>query len=195
MILTHLIQMLSKLPGLGPRSGRRVALYLLKRRRQVLEPLIHLLSRAYEHLHPCQVCGFWDEMNPCHFCADPARDPRTICVVTEMGDVWALERSGCYRGQYHILGGVLSALDGVGPEQLNIRSLMERCHKHPPQEIILALNPTVEGQATAHYLIQDLEAMNIPSISSLARGIPLGGELDYLDEGTLTAAFSGRKCM
>ena len=193
MILAQLIQTLGKLPGLGPRSGRRVALHLLKKRTQVLSPLIRLLQQAYDTLTLCQLCGCWDETDPCHLCSDPTRDSRTLCVVTDMGDVWAFERSGCYKGQYHVLGGVLSALEGVGPDQLRIEALLERCKKTPPQEIILALNPTVEGQATAHYVMQELDRVGVTAVTSLARGIPLGGELDYLDEGTLTAAFAGRK--
>ena len=193
MILMRLIQSLSRLPGMGPRSGRRVAVHLLKRRTQALWPLIKTLQEAHDHIHACGVCGMWDEADPCSLCTDPQRDPGILCVVGDVADVWAFERSGCYRGHYHILGGVLSALDGIGPEQLNIQTLLDRCQRTPPQEIILALSPTVEGQATAHYVMQDLEKVGIPKVSFLARGIPLGGELDYLDEGTLTAAFAGRK--
>ncbi len=195
MILNQLIQRLGRLPGLGPRSGRRVALHLLKRRSQVFEPLIRSLQQAYDRLKPCGICGFWDETDPCHLCSDLKRNKDILCVVTDMADVWALERTGCYQGVYHVLGGLLSALEGIGPDQLNLSSLLERCVKCPPQEIILALSPTIEGQATAHYLMQDLEKIGSFPISSLARGIPLGGELDYLDEGTLTAAFSGRKLL
>lgn len=192
-VLNHLIQQLAKLPGLGPRSGRRIALYLLKRRTQVLEPLMRTLSNAHEHLHPCGICGLWDETNPCHFCTDPKRESRTLCVVAEMGDVWAIERSGFYAGKYHILGGVLSIVEGVTPESLTLAPLVLRCQNSPPEEVILALPQTVEGQTTAHYVTQELSRFASIRFSSLARGIPMGGELDYLDDGTLTAAFLGRK--
>src|SRR5215467_5748171 len=183
--LDTLIQLLAKLPGLGPRSARRAALHMIKRRQSLLEPLAAALAKAAEAVRPCARCGNLDTIQPCAICRDPERDEAAICVVEDLADLWALERTGAYRGGYHVLGGTLSALDGVGPEELNISRLVARLG--PDTELILALNATVDGQTTAHY-IADRAAPTGAKISRLAQGVPIGGELDYLDEGTLTAA-------
>jgi recombination protein RecR len=188
--LDTLIQLLAKLPGLGPRSARRAALYLLKRRETLLEPLAAALAKAAAAIRPCSVCGNLDTLEPCTICRDPERDATTICVVEDLADLWALERTGAFVGRYHVLGGTLSALDGIGPEELNIERLLARVR--PGQELILALNATVEGQTTAHYLVDRLAGRGI-KISRLAQGVPIGGELDYLDDGTLTAALKARQ--
>src|SRR5580658_4264201 len=179
--LDTLIQLLAKLPGLGPRSARRVALYLLKRREGVMEPLALALQRAAVAVRPCPVCGNLDTVEPCAICRDPRRDATAICVVEDLADLWALERTGAFRGRYHVLGGTLSALDGIGPEELNIARLVARLS--PGMELILALNATVDGQTTAHYLAERAAATGV-RISRLAQGVPIGGELDYLDDGT-----------
>jgi recombination protein RecR len=188
--LDTLIQLLARLPGLGPRSARRAALYLIKRREQVMQPLAAALAAAAAAIRPCAICGNLDTADPCAICRDPERDLSLICVVEDLADLWALERTGAFRGRYHVLGGTLSALDGVGPDELNIARLIARLG--PETELILALNATVEGQTTAHYLA-DRAAQTGARISRLAQGVPLGGELDYLDEGTLTAALKARR--
>jgi len=188
--LNTLIQLLAKLPGLGPRSARRAALYLLKRREILLEPLAAALAKAAAAIRPCSVCGNLDTLEPCTICRDPERDATTICVVEDLADLWALERTGAFAGRYHVLGGTLSALDGIGPEELNIERLLARVR--PGQELVLALNATVEGQTTAHYLVDRLAGRDI-KVSRLAQGVPIGGELDYLDDGTLTAALKARQ--
>jgi len=190
--LDTLIQLLARLPGLGPRSARRAALYLLKRKEQVMQPLAAALRAAAAAIRPCATCGNLDTVDPCAICRDPERDPSLICVVEDLADLWALERTGAFRGQYHVLGGTLSALDGVGPDELNIARLITRLG--PETELILALNATVEGQTTAHYLA-DRAAPTGAKISRLAQGVPMGGELDYLDEGTLTAALKARRAL
>jgi len=188
--LDTLIQLLAKLPGLGPRSARRAALYLIKRREILLEPLAAALAKAAAAIRPCPVCGNFDTVEPCTICRDPERDATTICVVEDLADLWALERTGAFAGRYHVLGGTLSALDGIGPEELNIERLLARVR--PGQELVLALNATVEGQTTAHYLVDRLAGRDV-KISRLAQGVPIGGELDYLDDGTLTAALKARQ--
>ncbi len=188
--LATLIQLLAKLPGLGPRSARRAALFLVKRREQLMRPLAAALSAAAAAIQPCTTCGNLDTSDPCAICRDPARDPTAICVVEDLADLWALERTGAFAGRYHVLGGTLSALDGIGPDQLNIAGLIARLG--PDAELILALNATVDGQTTAHY-IADRAAATGARISRLAQGVPIGGELDYLDEGTLTAALKSRR--
>jgi recombination protein RecR len=190
--LDTLIQLLAKLPGLGPRSARRAALHLIKRRESLLEPLAAAMAKAAETIRPCLICGNLDTVEPCSICRDPERDPTTICVVEDLADLWALERTGAFPGRYHVLGGTLSALDGVGPDDLNIDRLIGRLR--PGQELILALNATVEGQATAHYLA-DRAADRGVKITRLAQGVPIGGELDYLDDGTLTAALKARRAL
>lgn len=191
--IEQLIQLLAKLPGLGPRSARRAALELLQKRESRLVPLIAALNRAAERVTLCSICGNLDSRDPCAICADPAREHKTICVVEEVADLWALERSGAYRGLYHVLGGTLSALDGIGPDDLSIARLLERVGgDRPVAEVILALGATVDGQTTAHYLADRLAGTGVP-VSRLAQGVPVGGELDYLDEGTLGAALKARR--
>jgi len=190
--IERLIQLLSKLPGLGPRSARRASLSLLQKRDQLMTPLAEALRDAAEKISACGECGNLDVTDPCAVCSDHRRDPSVICVVETVGDLWALERAGAFKGRYHVLGGVLSALDGVGPEDLNVATLIERANRDATQEIILALNATVDGQTTAHFLADKLAGAQV-DITSLARGVPVGGELDYLDDGTLTAAFRSRR--
>jgi recombination protein RecR len=190
--LETLIQLLARLPGFGPRSARRAALYLLKRREQAMLPLAAALSAAAAAIRPCATCGNLDTSDPCAICRDPERDPAAICVVEDLADLWALERTGAFRGRYHVLGGTLSALDGIGPDDLNIGRLITRLG--PGIELILALNATVEGQTTAHYIADRAAATGV-HISRLAQGVPIGGELDYLDEGTLTAALRSRRAL
>ncbi|HEY4264258.1 MAG TPA: recombination mediator RecR [Micropepsaceae bacterium] len=189
--IERLIQLLAKLPGLGPRSARRAALALLKKRETLLEPLADAMAKAASALKQCSHCGNLDTTDPCALCRDPARETGIICVVEDVADLWALERASVFRGRYHVLGGALSALDGVTPERLNLPSLLERV-KAGAGEIILAMNATVEGQTTAHYLLDTLEPLGV-KITRLAHGVPVGGELDYLDEGTLSAAFKARR--
>ncbi len=190
--IQRLIQQLSKLPGLGPRSGRRLALYLLKKRTQVLRPLIETLVEAEAHIKTCSTCFNLDTQDPCSICMDPRRDPSQLCVVEDVADLWALERANTFKGHYHILGGVLSAMDGMGPNQLTITALLQRIERGQIKEVVLALNATVDGQTTIHYLIDRLKPMGV-SVSTLAHGVPMGGELDYLDDGTLLTAFQARK--
>jgi recombination protein RecR len=190
--LDTLIQLLAKLPGLGPRSARRAALHLIKRRESLLEPLAGALAKAAAAVRPCPICGNLDTVEPCAICRDPGRDAAAICVVEDLADLWALERTGAFRGRYHVLGGTLSALDGIGPEDLNIERLLARLR--PGHELILALNATVEGQTTAHYLVDRLAGKDI-MITRIAQGVPIGGELDYLDDGTLTAALKARRAL
>jgi recombination protein RecR len=190
--LDTLIQLLAKLPGLGPRSARRAALQLIKRRESLMMPLAAALAQAADAIRPCPICGNLDTVEPCAICRDPERDGNTICVVEDLADLWALERTGAFRGRYHVLGGTLSALDGVGPEDLTIDRLVARVE--PGQELILALNATVEGQTTAHYLADRLAESGV-KLTRLAQGVPIGGELDYLDDGTLTAALRARRTL
>jgi len=190
--IERLIQLLSKLPGLGPRSARRASLSLLQKRDQLMTPLAEAMADAASKISACGECGNLDVTDPCAICVDHRRDPSVICVVETVGDLWALERAGAFKGRYHVLGGVLSALDGVGPEDLNVAMLIERANRDETQEIILALNATVDGQTTAHFLADKLAGASV-NITSLARGVPVGGELDYLDDGTLTAAFRSRR--
>jgi recombination protein RecR len=194
--IDRLIQLLAKLPGLGPRSARRVALVLLKKREALLEPLADAMAKAAAALKQCSLCGNLDTADPCALCRDPARETGIICVVEDVADVWALERAGVFKGRYHVLGGALSALDGVTPERLNLAPLLERVRAGAASEIILAMNATVEGQTTVHYLLDALEGLGLatpPKVTRLAHGVPVGGELDYLDEGTLSAAFRARR--
>jgi recombination protein RecR len=189
--IERLIQLLSKLPGLGPRSARRAALALLKKREVLLEPLGSAMRDAAAAIKTCEICGNLDSVSPCSLCADPRRDAHVLCVVEDVADLWALERAGVFRGKYHVLGGVLSALDGVTPEKLNVAPLIGRV-KDGVEEVILAMNATVEGQTTAHYLMDTLEPTGV-KVTRLAHGVPVGGELDYLDEGTLSHAFKARR--
>lgn len=190
--IDHLIDLLAKLPGFGPRSARRAALYLINRPAQLMRPLATALSRAAEAIRPCAACGNLDTTDPCGICADNTRDPAVICVVEAVADLWALERTGSFRGRYHVLGGTLSAIDGIGPEQLNIDTLVARAGDAAVAEVILATNATVAGQTTAHYITERLAAADV-DISGLAHGVPVGGELDYLDDGTLKAALRARR--
>ena len=191
--IERLIQLLSRLPGLGPRSARKAALTLLKRRADLLEPLASALGEAAQRITACPECGNLDTVTPCTICQDERRDRSLIVVVEEMGDLWALERAGVVNGLYHVLGGHLSPLDGIGPDRLNIPRLIERAHA-PVKEVLLALNATVEGQSTAHYLREQLVASGV-KVSALQQGVPVGGELDYLDEGTLAAAIRARRTL
>ena len=191
--IERLIQLLAKLPGLGPRSARRAALVLLKKRELLLEPLAAALRDAADAITTCEVCGNLDTTSPCALCRDPRRDSHVLCVVEDVADLWALERASVFKGRYHVLGGALSALDGVTPERLNVKSLLERV-TGGVEEVILAMNATVEGQTTAHYLLDALEPIGV-KVTRLAHGVPVGGELDYLDEGTLSAAFSARRSL
>jgi len=192
--IDRLIQLLAKLPGLGPRSARRAALDLLKRRDAVLKPLAEAMTAAADKIVTCHTCGNLDTIDPCAICADPKRDPAAICVVEEVADLWAIERSAAFRGRYHVLGGVLSALDGVGPEDLSIARLVERAASPEIREVILAMNATVDGQTTAHYITDRLAGTKV-QVTRLAHGLPVGGELDYLDDGTLTAALRARRAV
>jgi len=190
--IERLIALLAKLPGLGPRSARRAALTLLKRKDALLAPLAEAMAEAALRVNVCQVCGSLDTRDPCAICADPGRDGALICVVEEVGALWALERAGAYRGRYHVLGGLLSALDGVGPEALRIGPLVARAGEEPVKEVILALPATVDGQTTAHYLADRLARAEV-SVTMLARGVPVGGELDWLDDGTIAQALRARR--
>jgi len=191
--LKTLIQLISKLPGLGPRSGKRIALHLLQNRSTTLSALTESLHIAGVKVKDCTHCGNLDSQDPCALCQDVRRDSTLLCVVESVADLWALERSASFKGRYHVLGGVLSALDGVGPQDIRLSSLLQRCQRETIHEVILALNATVEGQTTSHYITERLKEVGIPHISSLARGVPVGGELDYLDEGTLSAALLSRR--
>jgi recombination protein RecR len=190
--IERLIQTLAKLPGLGPRSARRAALYLIKNRDKVLGPLATALAEAHLKASMCSICGNVDTRDPCTICLDPRRDRSIICVVEEVGDLWALERAGALNCLYHVLGGTLSAIGGLRPEDLNISGLIERAADPRTREILLALNATVEGQTTAHYITERLDGLQV-QVSRLAHGVPVGGELDYLDEGTLAAAIKARR--
>jgi recombination protein RecR len=191
--IERLIQLLGRLPGLGPRSARRAALHLVKNHEKLLAPLALAMRETEEKVLVCATCGNIDTHDPCAVCTDPRRDPAIICVVEEVGDLWALERAGAINAMYHVLGGTLSAMEGIGPDDLNIQSLLNRCGPDSPvKEVILAVNATVEGQATAHYITDRLKHMNM-AVSRLAHGVPVGGELDYLDEGTLSAAMRARR--
>ncbi len=190
--IERLIQLLAKLPGLGPRSARRAALSLIKRRESLMAPLARALDEAARAIRPCGACGNLDTIDPCAICADPVRDPSLICVVEDVADLWALERARVFKGHYHVLGGVLSALDGTGPEDLNLSGLLRRAHDDGAREVVLAMNATVDGQTTAHYLTERLAGAGV-IVSRLAHGVPVGGELDYLDEGTLAAALAARR--
>ncbi|PZV37361.1 recombination mediator RecR [Mesorhizobium kowhaii] len=189
--IERLIQLLAKVPGLGPRSARRAALHLIKKKEQLLSPLAAAMAEAADKVRICSTCGNVDTADPCMICTDPRRDASTIIVVEDVSDLWALERAAAMNVRYHVLGGALSPLDGIGPDQLNIRSLIDRVAGGEVREIILAVNATVEGQTTAHYLTDQLSGFDI-KVTRLAHGVPVGGELDYLDEGTLAAALRSR---
>ncbi|MEA2755350.1 MAG: recombination protein RecR [Aliidongia sp.] len=190
--IERLIGLLAKLPGLGPRSARRAVLHLLKRREALMLPIADSLHAVAASILHCSVCGNLDTADPCAICTDPRRDAGLICVVEDVADLWAIERTASFPGRYHVLGGILSALDGVRPEDLNITPLIQRCAAGEVREAILAMNATVDGQSTAHYLTDRLDGVPV-KISRLAHGVPIGGELDYLDEGTLAAALKARR--
>jgi recombination protein RecR len=207
--IDHLIQLLARLPGLGPRSARRAALKMIHKPETLMLPLAAALQRAAENIRACSACGNLDASDPCAICRDPGRDAGAICVVEQVGDLWAIERSGAFKGRYHVVGGALSALDGRGPAQLNIATLVARVQegtagapgagqpdagqpRGQPSEVILALSATVDGQTTAHYIAERLEGLGV-AVSRLGQGVPVGGELDYLDDGTLSAAFKARR--
>lgn len=187
-----LSSVLARLPGLGPRSARRAVLWLVKNRDHALPDLLEALDGVSQSLVECEICGNVDTINPCGICADPKRDAKSLCVVEDVADVWALDRARLFQGRYHVLGGKLSALDGIGPEDLNIKSLLERVAQSDVDEVVLAMNATLEGQTTAHYLAERLEEHKV-RITQLAHGLPVGGELDYLDEGTLAQALRARR--
>ena len=187
-----LSQALARLPGLGPRSARRAVLYLIKKREAALAPLLRALERVNERLAVCSICGNIDTRDPCAICADTRRDERLLCVVEEVSDLWALERSRLFPGRFHVLGGHLSALEGVRPEDLSVEQLVARVAAGGIDEVVLAMNATLEGQTTAHYLTDRLEGLPV-RITQLAHGLPVGGELDYLDEGTLAQALRARR--
>ncbi len=190
--IDQLIKLLARLPGLGPRSARRAALHLLKKPDQLLAPLASAMSEAAQKIVTCENCGNIDTVNPCAICTDPRRESNVICVVEEVGDLWALERAKVINARYHVLGGVLSPLDGIGPDDLNITRLITRVNTGEVSEVLLALNATVEGQSTAHYITDRIENAGV-KVSVLAHGVPVGGELDYLDDGTLAAAIRSRR--
>jgi recombination protein RecR len=189
--IERLIQLLARLPGLGPRSARRAALQLVKKREQLLGPLAEAMRLAAERVVVCTACGNIDTSDPCAICTDQSRDPSILIVVEDVADLWALERSSAVNARYHVLGGVLSALDGIGPDNLNIPRLLDRAADPGVKEVIIALNATVDGQTTAHFLTDSLSHLPV-KVTRLAHGVPVGGELDYLDEGTLTAALRSR---
>src|SRR5579884_4212009 len=189
--IERLIQLLARLPGLGPRSARRAALHLIKKRDVLMAPLTAALETAMQKISVCGTCGNIDTQNPCTICADPQRDPSIVVVVADVADLWALERAHAVNGRYHVLGGTLSPLDGVAPQDLSIDALIRRAHHPAVKEVILALNAPVDGQTTAHYVTELMQDANV-KITRLAHGVPVGGELDYLDEGTLAAAVKQR---
>lgn len=187
-----LIRQLSKLPGLGPRSARRIALALIKRRETLLDPLVQTLDAAAAAVKICSACGNYDSQDPCSICADQRRDTSVICVVEDVADLWALERTAAFRGLYHVTGGLLSPLDGIGPSDLGLEKLVARARSPAVREVILALSATVDGQTTAHYIAEKLKGTEV-AVSGLAQGMPIGGELDYLDDGTISAALRARR--
>ena len=189
--IQRLIQLLARLPGLGPRSARRVALHLLRKREDLLGPLAKAMTIAHERILICSACGNIDTSDPCTLCCDPRRDPNMLIVVETVADLWALERSGALKARYHVLGGTLSALDGVGPQDLHLDALVKRVSEDQVREVIIAVNATVDGQTTAHYITDLLTHLNV-KVTRLAHGVPVGGELDYMDDGTILAAIRSR---
>lgn len=187
-----LIRLFSRLPGFGTRSARRTVLYLIKRRESQLIPLAKAIQDVIDTVRVCPICGNLDSQSPCAVCADPRRDDSTICVVQDVADLWAIDRSGAFKGRYHVLGGLLSAIDGTGPEELRLPALERRIRENNTAELILALPATVDGQTTAHYIAERFKDLPL-KISSLAQGIPVGGELDYLDDGTIQTALRARR--
>lgn len=192
--IDHLIKLLARLPGFGPRSGRRAVLHLLKNRASLMQPLAEALARAAAVISECPQCHNLDTVSPCSICASPARDGGLLCVVEDVSDLWAVENSGAFKGYYHVLGGTLSALDGIGPEDLSIPHLLARAGSGGAREVIIALNATIDGQTTAHYIADRLRAAGVAA-SQLAHGVPIGGQIDYMDDGTLTTALKSRKAV
>nr|WP_191062210.1 recombination mediator RecR [Geminicoccus harenae] len=190
--MDELIKRLARLPGLGPRSARRAALALLKRQDTLLDPLIRTLETCRAQVRRCSLCGNLDATDPCAICSDGSRDGASLCVVEEVEDLWAVERAGFFRGRYHVLGGRLSALDGIGPDELRIGEMLARVQAEGVQEVVLGLGATVEGQTTAHYLAERLQGLGV-AVTGFGRGVPVGGELNFLDEGTLAAAYRARR--
>ena len=190
--IEQLVKLIAKLPALGTRSARRIVLHLLKKKEATLLPLISALQNVADNIKKCPICGNFDTDEPCAVCADTARDAEVVCVVQDVADLWAMERVGVYRGQYHVLGGILSALDGITPEDLNIESLFLRLSSGHIHEVILALPATIDGQITNHYLLSRLKEYPV-KVTTLAQGLPMGGELDYMDDGTIQLALSARK--
>lgn len=192
--IERLIELMAKLPGLGPRSARRAALTLVKRKERLMVPLAAAMAEVSERIRPCVTCGNIGSDDLCEICKDPRREATRICVVADVADLWAMERAAVFRGRYHVLGGVLSALDGVTPEDLRIPQLAQRVRAEECEEVILALNVTIDGQTTAHVIADYLEG-TCATVTSLAQGVPVGGELDYLDDGTISAALAARKSL
>ena len=190
--IEQLVQSLRKLPGLGPRSARRIVLQLIRKKETLLEPLLRSLKDVSAKISLCEQCGNLDSINPCNLCNDPKRDGSIICIVEDVADLWALERTSAYKGHYYVLGGTLSALDGIGPSELKLPQFMNRVTIGAINEIVLALSATVDGQTTAHYIAEMLSELDI-TVSAIAHGVPIGGELDYLDEGTLSMALNLRR--
>jgi recombination protein RecR len=190
--IDSLIELLARLPGIGPRSARRIALNLLKKPDSLMRPLAKALVEAADQIKKCEICGNIDTISPCNLCEDNRRDQSIIVVIEEVGDLWALERAAVHKGLYHVLGGSLSAIDGVGPDDLGINQLIERADKDSTEEVVLAMNATIDGQTTAYYITDQLSECNV-KISRLARGVPVGGELDYMDDGTLMEALESRQ--
>lgn len=192
--IEKLIKLVAKLPALGTRSARRITLQLLKKRETLFLPLIEAMTQVAENIKTCEICGNYDTTSPCSVCTSGAREPHQLCVVQDVADLWAMERVSFFKGRYHVLGGILSALDGVAPEDLNIESLVYRIQKEGISEVILALPATVDGQITSHYLVSRLKDCGV-KITTLAQGIPMGAELDYMDEGTIQLALNSRKLL
>ena len=190
--IEKLIKIIAKLPALGARSSRRIVLHLLKNKDNKLLPLIEALQSVADNIKTCPICGNFDTEDPCHICADLSRDTEVVCVVQDVADLWAMERVGLFKGQYHVLGGILSALDGVTPEDLNIERLFSRLAQGVIKEVILALPATIDGQITSHYLLSRLKEYPV-KVTTLAQGLPMGAELDYMDDGTIQLALSARK--
>lgn len=192
--IEKLIKLVSKLPSLGTRSARRIVLQLIKKRESLLLPLIEAMTQVADNIKTCEICGNYDTTSPCSICSSALREPHLLCVVQDVADLWAMERVSFFKGKYHVLGGILSALDGVAPEDLNIEPLIERIRSEGITEVILALPATVDGQITSHYLVSRLKDSNV-KITTLAQGIPMGAELDYMDEGTIQLALNSRKLL
>ncbi len=190
--IDRLIELMSKLPGLGPRSARRAVLHLIKKRTLLLEPLSRSIAEVTATARECVTCGNVGTSDVCAICSDPKRDTSTLCVVSDVSDLWAMERAAVFKGRYHVLGGTLSALDGISPDDLRIPFLVNRVNENGVSEVILALSATIDGQTTAHYVAEQFEGTGI-QVTSLAQGVPIGGELDYLDDGTISAALKARK--